>query len=171
MRKLTALLAAGLVLGFSGMAMALDSDSITVTATATVIAPLYVAQITPMNFGKFSGGNGSGGTISIDASDSRTASGGSGIQLAGGVTAKAGEFEVTGQPTYHYDIPAIASTVLTDGTSSRDMAVSFTRSQTTGILDGTTGKNSFKVLPTLTVAGAQVAGTYQGSYIVTVTYQ
>lgn len=75
MRKLTALLAAGLVLGASGMAMAAQDATATADTQAVVVKPITLVNSTDLNFGRLA--SAATETISIAALDGDRASTGS----------------------------------------------------------------------------------------------
>jgi len=167
MRGLRTLLVVGLVLGMSGQAMA-ASDSISANASATVIAPITVAETTQLNFGKFSVGTASGGTVTISTADVRGATGTVKLADAAGSVPAAGLFTVGGADL-GYTITVAATSTLTNGTPADDMTATLTKSKATGTI--ASGTDTFKVSASLAVAASQTPGSYAGTYSVSVAYQ
>ena len=98
MRKLTALLAAGLVLGLSGQAMATNQG--TATVGATIISPIEITTGPVLSFGKFVLPTGTE-TVTMPTSGSRTKSGG--LKFVSGGTETPAVFTVTGSTTLAYN--------------------------------------------------------------------
>ena len=176
MKKLTALLAAGLVLGMSGQAMAANATS---TAEGEVIAPIAIASTANLAFGKFAAGT-AGGTIKVDTDGAITVTGGpTGVIKATGSTGTAAQFNVTGQALNTYSIAHTGTAVLTNTTGNETMALAKVSAltaatgTTTEVSSGTLsagGAETIFVGGTLTVGAAQVPGAYAGTVIVTVEY-
>lgn len=180
MRKLTALMAAGLVLAASGMAMA-AGDTATVTdvaATATVITPISIANTdsTGLAFGNIVAKSG-GGTVVVPAiAGTPTRTGTAGLMTASSGTVTAAKFTATGQSgaAYTVTVPATDEVVNTTGVGAETMALS---AFTSKLADGSTapgtltgGSEVFYVGATLTVAANQVPGAYEGAFDVSVNY-
>ena len=173
MKKLTALLAAGLVLGASGMVMAQSSTESTATANATVIAPIAIVKNLSLEFGNVV--KGTAGTVAIATTGARTDSG---VELTPGTqtgTVRAATFDITGEGTMTYAItlPADDAVVLaTDdgiGDTKKMELVDFVSDPSgTGTL--TAGAQTLKVGATMTLDGSEIAGAYAATYSVTVAY-
>jgi hypothetical protein len=149
---------------------AASAVTINANATATVIDPLGVTEVNGMSFGDISA-TATAGTVVLDLGDGRTFTGG--VDLAGG-TVTSGDYTLTGEPNKAYVITFPASATITSGTDTMTVNT-FTTSKgstapITGTLDGT-GNDSFIIGGTLIVGGNQPAGTYSGSYVLTVEYQ
>ena len=166
MRKLTALLAAGLVLGLSGMAMA-NTEALSVTASADVITPIYVTQDTPLNFGKFSAGNGNNGagTVVVDKTTGLRSVTGGVQKIDASDTSTVGAFTAHGADL-GYSIAVTNATLTGAGTA---MVATLVASKNTGTI--ASGTDTFQVGGSLAVPATQTAGAYSGSYTVTVSYQ
>lgn len=174
MRKFTALMAAGLVFGTSGMAMAQSSTESTATTNATVIAPIAIAKIASLEFGNVA--KGTAGTVAIATDGSRTDSD---VQLTPGTqqgTVRAASFAVTGEGTMTYDItlPADNAVVLTTGDgvgNTKKMELSSFTSNPTVLLGAlTAGAQTLLVGATMTLDGTEIAGAYSATYSVSVAY-
>jgi hypothetical protein len=146
-----------------------NADQIDGTATATVIAPLSIVEDTAMDFGSISGGPAIG-TVIMDATGSRTATGDAQIIAASAGTA--GAFTITGESGQAYSIS------YTDGTLSNGSGQTMTVDTFTDNSAGTLAAaiESFSAGATLNVGVNQLSGAYStafggGSpYTITVNY-
>ena len=163
-------IAAGVLAMWSGLAMAAppvtgsSTASATGSATATVLSPIVVMH-TPgaaLAFGTFTVG--SGGTVTVSPAGARSATGGAALVL--GSTGRADAFLVEGDPNRGFAVVTAAGTV-TFGSAS--MAFTTLPSLTTGTLSAA-GAGAFTVGGTLSVPATAAAGSYAGSYSVTVNY-
>ena len=173
MKKLTALLAAGMVLGASGMAMAQSDTESAATSNATVIAPIAIEQTASLEFGKIV--KATAGTVAIATNGDRTDSD---VQLTPGTqvgTVRAASFAVTGEGTMTYAIslPADDAVVLATGDGVGDTKkmelVDFV-SNPSGTGELTAGAQTLLVGATMTLDGSEIAGAYTATYSVTVAY-
>jgi len=165
MRKLTALLATGLILGASGQAMAINGD-----ASASIINPISVAQTRPLAFGRIVT-TVPGGVVVLSAA-AATITTGSTAGLINGTSYASGQFTVTGESNSGYAITSATTTSLTGpGTA---MAATLTKDKAAGTTATTalysTATDLFYVGGTLTVPANQIAGLYSGTYAVSVDY-
>jgi hypothetical protein len=135
------------------------AHAITGTATAKVLTPIAVTQTTQLDFGTFTAGAAVG---SIDQNGATTAGGGA-TKVADGAD---GVFTVTGEASTNYTVNIPATTVLTG--AGTDMTVTFD-AVAAQALDAS-GDDTFNVTGDLAVAANQAAGTYNGTYTVTVSY-
>lgn len=145
----------------AGSAMAADATG---TANASIVQAIAISEDTQMSFGSVSPSTTASGTVVLSATGGTTDS--NVTRLSGG-TAAAGAFTVTGGTgaTYALTLPASDVTLTSGGDTMT--AGSFT-SNSSGTLTG--GSESFGVGATLNVGISQAAGTYTGSYTVTVNY-
>ncbi len=81
----------------------------------------------------------------------------------------AASFDVSGQGDYTYSVTLPASTTLVDG-ATNEMTVDTFADNSTGTLDGA-GAETFNVGATLNVGADQIAGSYTGTFDVSVDYQ
>jgi len=166
--KISVLLASLMAAGFmlSGQAMAADA---TASASATIVTPIAISKTTDMSFGGVLATAGAG-TVVLATNNDRTAVG---VTLVDAATGTAAEFLVQGQPGYTYAITLPASTSLT-GTGAAMTVDEFTSNPgTTGTLAASgdnAGKQDLLVGATLNVGETQAAGTYTGTFSVTVAY-
>ncbi len=162
-------LAAAVVALSAGSAFAAGPSGNTSTAqgsaTATVISPIQLTHTSgaSLNFGTFSAGT--GGTVAVTSGGTGSVTGDVGAVTGGTYAADA--FSVAGDASRNFSITSAGGTV---ASGSNSMTFTTSASATSGALD-TTGAASFTVGGTLTVGSGQAAGTYTGSYDVTVTYQ
>ena len=164
-RLISGLAAAVLAALYSQTALAAD---VTGTATAEVLAPLGISQTAEMDFGTIAGETASATTVVLTTAGATSSIDGAYT----GPGSAAGVFAVTGEPSQAYSItlPADGAVFLTG--AGAPMAVNGFNHDAGGspALDGT-GDDSFNVGATLTIGAGQLAGTYNGSYTVTVDYQ
>jgi hypothetical protein len=175
MRKLTFLFAAIVMMaGFTGKAMAQDTEN--TAAGAVIIIPITITESSPLHFGVMSVLSGTSGTCVLSTLGVRTQTGGVNLS-AQAPAATTAAYDVAGQVSTTYAITLPASSVVTNGTPAEDMTIDAWFAQTassgvdglTGTLDGS-GDDTFTVGGTLNVAAAQPAGTYAGTFDVTVAY-
>ena len=146
-----------------------NSASATANAKARVISPitLAVAGTSELNFGDLVPSTSAAGTVALTAAGVRTAAGG--VTLGSATSVGVPTFNVGGQAnsTYAITLPAVAST-LTSGANTMTVDT-FTGSKATGTLSAG-GADSFTVGGVLHVAQNQAAGSYAGTFSVTVAY-
>lgn len=135
-------------------------------ATATVLAPLALTAGVGMDFGDVAGETGAASTIVLAPDGTTTASGNA---VAGGTPA-AGAFSVTGDDSLTYDINLPASTTLSGGAGPNITVNNFTDNKG-GSSTTSGGTDDFTIGATLNLADGQGAGTYTGTYSVTIDYQ
>lgn len=144
--------------------------SATSNATATVVTPIAISNTAALAFGKFSAGT--GGTVVVSTAGSRSFTGN--VVLLAGDVGSAAAFSVTGDAsaTYAITLPGSAATITrVSGTETMSVAtfVSNPAAGATGTLS-VGGAQTINVGGTLTVASAQVVGSYTGTYAVSVEY-
>lgn len=132
------------------------------TANATVLTPISITAGTALNFGTLAG-NASGGSVIITPAGARSTTGSVVVTAAASYTAAS--FTVTGTGSSTFAVTYPTSFNVTSGVNT--MAVSVTGAST-GTLSG--GTAALPVGGTLTVAANQAAGSYTGSYTMTVEY-
>ena len=146
-----------------------NSASATANAAAMIrcLMAATVAGATELNFGDVVPSTVTAGTVALTAAGIRTAAGG--VTLGSSTAVGVPTFNVGGQAnaTYAITLPAGAST-LTSGANTMTVDT-FTGSKATGTLSAG-GADSFTVGGTLNVAQNQAAGSYAGTFSVTVAY-
>lgn len=159
-----------IALGFAAAANAQASAN--GTATAVIVTPISIAPNATLNFGNIAVTTlGGAGTVTVSSAGARTKSGGVTFPAQTG-SPIAGSFDVSGTANYTYAItlPANNTVVLTRVSGTETMAVnSFETNTASPQLNGS-GNQTFNVGATLSVAANQAAGSYTGSYPVTVNY-
>lgn len=169
MKRLTtaAVALVGLTLGTHAFA-AQNSATGTGTANARIITAISITPGTALNFGDVVP-SGAVGTVSVDAAGVRTSAGGASLGSATGVAA--GAFTINGQASATYAITLPANGVVTVTSGANSMAVNSFVSNPgpTGTLSGV-GAQALAVGATLSVGANQAAGSYTGTYQVTVAY-
>jgi hypothetical protein len=162
-------LAATVVMLSSGTAFAASGSTSTASgsAAAVIVAPLRITHNAGavLNFGTFT--SGTGGTVVVTSAGAGSVTGD--VGTVNGNANSADAFTVTGDVARAFNIATSSgNTVTTGGASPSTMAftVSAPASAATVL-----GSYALAVGGTLTVGNAQAAGSYTGSYTVTVTYQ
>jgi hypothetical protein len=147
-----------------------NADTINGTATATVIAPLSIVENTAMDFGSIAGGA-AAGTVVMDATGGRTATGDAEIIAVSPGTAAI--FTITGEALQVFSVSYTDGT-LTDTAGGNPMTVDTFTDTADGLLSAAT--ESFTVGATLNVGVNQFADSYStanpsgASYTITVNY-
>lgn len=164
MKKLHVLAATAAVIAAPAVAAPGDTSTAQGAATAEVVAPITLTHATgaSLNFGTFTTGD-AGGTVAVDQAGAGSATGE--VTLLSGSVEAADAFDVEGDANRTFTITTAAGSV-TNGTDTMNFT---TDAATSGALDAA-GEASFSVGGTLSVAGGESAGTYTGSYSVTVAY-
>jgi hypothetical protein len=142
----------------------------TATGTATVITPIGITKTADLDFGSFSSiTDGAGGTVVIAPNGNRSATGDVALSTVGSATVSAASFNVAGQADATYAITLPESATLTNGANTMSIDTFTSSPGTSGTLDNT-GKQSLAVGGTLHVGATQAAGTYAGTFNVSVEY-
>ncbi len=140
------------------------------TSSATVVAPITITPVLALAFGKFSANT--GGTIVINASTAaRSVATGNVALVSVGSTSTAATFDIGGDGASGFSITLPSASVnITHTNGVNTMAVgSFTSNPATSSAL-VAGAKTISVGGTLTVASAQLAGAYSGTFTVTVEY-
>ena len=173
-RKLLVIAGTVALIGAADVGVSLAANNAVANTSGIVVIPLSIAKVLDLNFGKFVAG-GSPGTVVVDTANAQSVTGGVTTTAGLGTTAKAATFTVTGQADSTYAITYPATLPLTG--PGADMAIgTFTNAVSDGSVAagiGTlpaAGTHTLSVGATLSVAADQVAGSYSGSFDVTVNY-
>jgi spore coat protein U-like protein len=164
-----------LAMGFSVKSFA--QSQVTADASATIVAPISITQDNGLNFGSIAAGSTASDVRVTPAGARSITNGGNATLSVGGAAASAASFTVTGSAGYQYTVslPADDIVTLSDGGTNSMAVNSFNFLATnnnattgTGILTG--GSDILKVGATLLVSANQAAGSYTGTFDVTVNY-
>ena len=147
----------------AGTAEAADATG---NASATIATPISVSENTSLAFGTILAGA-SQSTIVVSTAGARSVGSGDATLLGG--TPAAAAFDVTGEGSTSYSVSFTAGTLTRAGGSETMTVDTFTDDSGGSIAGG--GSDSFNVGATLTVAANQTAGSYTGTYTVSVDYQ
>jgi hypothetical protein len=131
---------------------------------ATLAAPTVVSKTQDLLFGKFAGGAGFSGSVRIDPSGARSASGA--VVLVPSTFSPAG-FSLTGHAGMTYTLSLPASFTLSSGADQMTVSDLSASIPSSGVLP-VSGTLPFTVGGTLTVTGRQRNSTYSGTLDVTV---
>jgi Domain of unknown function (DUF4402) len=166
-------IASAIALTASTQVLAGQSSSASASASATIIQPIAIAKTADLVFGNLAVGA-TGGTVAISTANAVTI-GGAGNAISqptnGSGNPAAAGFTVTGESgmTYAISLPVDGTVTLADAAAHTMSVNAFTSNVgATGTLTG--GTQTLKVGATLTVGNSQAAGTYSGSFSVTVAY-
>jgi hypothetical protein len=147
----------------AGTAAFAQSPTASANATAEILSPIALAKNSDLVFGSITP-TGTAGTVSLSAAGSRTPTN---VTLASGAF-NAASFTATGTGSQTFTITPDSSATL-NGTPSGTMTVdTFTTSAGAGTL--ASGTQTFTLGGTLHVGANQAAGSYTGSFNVTVAY-
>ena len=141
-----------------------DGISGTVDVTATILAPISIFAVGDMDFGTMTP-TGTAGTVTVTPAGARSSVN---VDLLGGVPSAA-SFDVTGDGNANYSITLPSSTTLSSGGDTMTVDT-FTDDAGASPILPSGGSDTFNVGATLNVGATQVAGTYSGTFAVTVHY-
>jgi len=164
-RRIPLYLATAILMGGAAQAQSSNSDSATASASATIVSAIAIAKTADLDFGEVVAG-GTSGTVVLSTANERSVTGGSTLGNAAG--AAAASFSVTGDSDGSFSITLPSSTTITDGTN--DMTVDNFVSSPADSSTLSSGTATISVGATLNVDADQVAGSYTGTFDVTVTY-
>ncbi len=162
--KLAAVLMAGTGLAALSTSQAW-ADSANSSADAEVVTPIGISNTTGLNFGRVAE-TGVAGTVVLDTASARTPTN---VDLLSGGTVTAATFAVTGEVSEAYSITLPASATIISGANNMTVDTFTHDAGGAPALDGS-GNDSFNVGATLNVGAAQAAGSYTGTFAVTVNY-
>lgn len=134
------------------------------TASVTIATPIAISQTTPLSFGTVVA-SGTAGTVVVSNASVRTTTGGVG---ALGGTPAAAVFNVTGQGTNAFSITLPTTVSLTGPGTAMNVTTFNHNAGASPALAA--GAKTVNVGATLGVGANQTAGTYSGTYTVSVNY-
>ncbi len=140
-----------------------EGFSDTVLVTATLWAPISISVGANMEFGTMLT-TGTAGTVTVTPAGARSSVN---VDLFGGLPSAA-SFDVTGESGQIYSITLPSSATLTSGANTMTVDTYTDDAGVPPTLAG--GSDTFNVGATLNVGAAQAAGTYSGTFTVTVNY-
>jgi hypothetical protein len=142
--------------------------SASANATAVVITPIAISKNSDISFGKFAANT--GGTVVMTTAGARSAT--STVVLSTATAGNAASFAVTGEASTAYSITLPGATTITRVSGSETMTVdTWTANPLVGAgMLSSGGAETLLVGATLTVGSGQVAGSYTGSFNVSVDY-
>jgi len=167
MNKISKLLISGLAA--AGLTVVSSQASLAATlstagASADVLAPMTLANPTPMYFGFVAGLPASATTVVLDLTDGTTPGGGAYADTTG----TSADFTITGAALRAYTLTLPATITLTG--TGLDMTINAITNNATGTVPAG-GTETFQVGGTLNINANQAADNYTGTYSVTVNYQ
>lgn len=169
MRKTVFLLASLFVMMLATQQMKAQDVSASATAAANIITPIQISKAADLYFGNIVAGT-NPGTVTVSHDGIRTKSGGVTLPTATPGTITAAKFNISGLPSATYSITLPSSTTITKNGTEQMTIDNFTSDpHETGTIT-TDGTQILAVGATLNVGANQSAGTYEGSFSVTVAY-
>lgn len=158
-----------MVLSAVFLTQAANAQAATATgnATAKVLAPIAIVAGANLNFGTIAS-SAAIGTVVITPAGARSVTGGVGAVTDGANTPTAGVFTVTGAAGYGFSITLPATATITSGLNSMTVGTFASTPSGSGTL--VAGTATVNVGATLNVGASQAAGSYLGTYPVTVNY-
>ena len=159
-------LAAGQAAGdYSGdFTLTCDGFSDTKPALAKIFAPISISSSGDMDFGTLAADD-TAGTVTVTPAGARSSVN---VYLFGGFPTAA-SFDVTGRVGQAYSITFPSNATLTSGANTMTMDTFTHDAGGSPQLSGS-GSDTFNVGATLNVGASQAAGTYSGTFSVTVNY-
>lgn len=149
-----------------GTSASLAAATATSNSDATIVAAISITNTAALGFGSVVADAGAAGTVQMGTDGTRTCST---VTCVAQDAGQASSFDVTGEDGYTYSITLPTSITLSDGGTESMTVDTFTDSNSgSGTL--TSGADSFNVGATLNVDMAQAAGSYTGTFDVTVEY-
>ena len=174
MKKLIMLFSAIILMaGFSAKITA--QSTVNTSAGVVIITPITLTQVTPLHFGVMSVLTATPGTCVLTTLGARSATGGVNLSAQAPLFTNA-SYTVAGANSTTYALTLPATITVTDGASHTmtigTLLARFNLAGADAITSTLTagGTDSFKVGGTLAVPMAQPAGTYTGTFAVTIAY-
>jgi hypothetical protein len=161
---LRSLPALALALVAVGMAPPAQADTKSASATATVMIPLVITKTADLRFGSFAP-TATAGSVTIATGGART---GSNVTLSSMGAGGAAAFSLAGDTTATYAITLPSTATLTG--AGAPMTISAFTSNPSGTGTLVAGAGTVSIGGTLAVAASQAAGSYTGSFSVTMNY-
>ena len=144
-----------------------NAATTTATVEANIVSSINIVAKNGVAFGDISSSSNSG-TVSIDTSGSRTATGG--VTINTSTSGSPANFEVSGDPNGLYDITLPVSVIITSAGNDRMLVDNFSSTpDTNGQLDAG-GTQNLGVAARLNVGSSQPFGAYRGLMSTTVEY-
>lgn len=171
MKNITKLFAIAIaIIGFSATSFAQGTSTKSASASAKIVESLVLTNTVPLNFGTMTVPT-SAATVTIAPGGVRTSSGTLSLLTIAPVSTDA-TYTVAGDKnaTYVVTLPADGVVSIVSGSNSMTInSFKLTGDLTTRTLSGA-GNDTFDVGATLGLASGQAAGSYIGSFDVTVAY-
>ncbi len=161
-----ALVYAALAASMVCMPIAAHAASATANSTVTILAPVTITKTADLVFGTVSAGT-TAGTVVMSTAGARSVTGGA--VLSSTATGNAAAFNLTGNANSTYAITLPTSTTLAGPGTSMTLNTFTSNPSTTGTFNGS-GSATLAVGGTLSIGANQTAGSYTGSFSVTVDY-
>jgi hypothetical protein len=161
---------ASLAVAVSAPALAQSSASATANGTTTIMAPISIAKVKDMNFGKVIKPSNTTPTVySLDATTgTRSVAGGDGV-LLGGTAGSQAQFTVTGEGAAAITVTVPAAFTMS-GTGAPTITTSGTPPTVISGAAGATGTATVNVGAAMSLTSASATGSFSGTLQVTAAY-
>jgi hypothetical protein len=155
-----------IVIALFATGTAFAATSATANATANIVSSISISKSVDLQFGNVVSSVGAS-TVILSTAGVRT---GTAILGNGGTGATAASFAVSGDTSSSYAITLPSSATLTTTPGAETMTVDSFGSNPSGVGTLTSGSQNLLVGATLHVGAGQVAGSYSGTFDVSVAY-
>jgi len=141
------------------------------SASALVEAPIQLVATGSLQFGTFAQPK-TGGTITISPYGAVSTTGdlGADMAVAQSTTKAPASFTVTGMPGVAFSASGVTSVTISNGAAKMTLGQFTINGATSGGTIGASGTTTFNIGGTLTATAGQAAGTYTGTFPITVAY-
>ncbi len=161
-----ALVYAALAASMACAPIAARAASATANSTVTILAPVTITKTADLVFGTVAPAA-TAGTVTMSPADARSATGA--VDLSQTVAGNAAKFNMTGNANSTFSITLPSSTSLTGPGAAMTLNAFTSTPSATGTFNSS-GSATLAVGGTLAIGANQVAGSYTGSFSVTVDY-
>lgn len=141
------------------------------SASATVEAPIQLVATGSLNFGTFAQPK-TAGTITISPYGAVSTTGelGTDMAVAQSTAKSAASFTVNGMPGVQFSASGVSTVTISNGAAKMTIGQFTISSSFSGGQIGSNGTTTFTIGGTLTASAGQAAGTYSGTFPITVAY-
>jgi Domain of unknown function (DUF4402) len=176
MRRIAPLITGGAALAaLASPALAQNTATATATGSATIIQALTISKTSDLGFGTIVKPTGAANnTVVVTTGGGRSISGSGNATALSSTSATAAAFLVQGEGAQHFSVSLPGSFNMTSGTNSLVVTTSnnlggVTTAQLSGSI-GAQGSLTLAVGGSFVLASSTVSGAYQGSLVVSVSY-
>jgi len=172
-RLLKTAIAVAVVSAIAAPAMAQSSATQSTTASVKIVQPITLTKNSDLAFGTVVKPTTGSNTVTVSTSSDTPALTGAGDAALAASTTSRADFTVGGEGAQTFSITVPASVTMTRSGGSETLAVTLTKSASSGSLSGSmgsAGSATFDVGGAFTVSSSTTSGAYSGSFNTTVAY-